>query len=84
MIAPRLLGIQPRSLLSPHDRFLIAESLALYGIQTSEIKLSQMESNRRYKIVSTDFHLASGNNGLIAANLHYPLQGNLLDPFPAE
>ena len=38
-------------LLSPHARFLIAESLAPYGIQTSEIKSSQMESNRLYKIV---------------------------------
>ena len=39
------------SVLSPHDRFLIAESLTPYGIQTSEIKSSQMESNSLYKIV---------------------------------
>ena len=43
----QMLGI----LLSHDDRFLIAESLTPYGIHTSEIKPSQMESNRLYKIV---------------------------------
>ena len=59
MIAHWLVGIQLSLLLSPHDRFLIAESLAPYGIQTSEIKSSQIAYTKLFRLT---FHLASGNN----------------------